>query len=133
MVKNSGKGYMAVRFGNVLNSRGSLIPIWQAQIDRGEALTITDERMERYFMTISDACRLVIKASEIGKGGEIFVMDMGKKIKIIDLAKKIIEDSRKNIPIKVIGIRQGETLSEGLMTEEESKKAKKIGDFYVII
>lgn len=132
LIKNQGKGFVVVRFGNVLGSRGSVIPIWQEQIDKGRPITITDERMERYFMTIEEACKLVIEAAECGKGGEIFVFDMGKRIKIIDLAKKIITGCRKDIPIEHIGIREGEQLIEELMTEEEQKKSEKIKNFWVI-
>ena len=132
MVKNSGKGFVVVRFGNVLGSRGSLIPIWQNQIDRNEPITITDERMERYFMSIEEACELVIKAAETGEGGEIMILDMGERINILDLAKKVIAESGRNIPIKTIGIRPGEKLVEGLMTEEEKKVAIKKDNFWII-
>lgn len=132
MVKNSGKGYVVVRFGNVLGSRGSLIPIWQKQIDKNEPITITDERMERYFMTIEEACGLVIKAAEIGKGGETIILDMGKKVNVLDLARKVIEESRKDIQIKTIGIRSGERLTEELMTEEEKRSAVKQDNFWII-
>lgn len=127
-----GSKFIAVRFGNVLNSRGSLIPIWQRQINDNQPITITDERMERFFMTIEEACSLVIEATEKGQGGEVFVMDMGEKIKIVDLAKKIIAESRKDIEIKTIGIRPGETLSEEIMTADEREKAEKDGRFFIL-
>ncbi len=130
MVKNAGG--VCVRFGNVLGSRGSVIPLWQAQIDRGEPLKITDERMERYFMTIPDACELVIEAAETAHAGEIMILDMGKPVKIIDVARKIIEDIKYDKGIEVIGIRPGETLGERLMTTEEELRAIKRGKFYVI-
>ena len=130
MTKNA--GYISVRFGNVLGSRGSVIPIWQEQVNRGEPLTITHPDMERYFMTIPDACELVIKALDIGKAGQILVLDMGKSIKILDLAKEIIKNSGKDIKIKTIGIRPGETMTEELMTAEEKLKAKKVGKFWII-
>lgn len=130
MVKNQGNGFVVVRFGNVLGSRGSVIPIWQKQMDEGKPLTITDERMERYFMTINEAVALVIKATEF-RGGEIIVLDMGKPIKIIDLAKKIIEDTKKG-ELKFIGIRPGELLGEKIMFAEEEKVAVKQGDFWII-
>lgn len=126
------RGGISVRFGNVLGSQGSVIPIWQKQIDQGRPVTITDEKMERYFMTIEEACALVIKAAEEGEGGDLMILDMGQPIKILDLAKRIIEESRKNIPIKIIGSRPGEKLSENLMTEDEAKKAIKKDGFYVI-
>lgn len=132
MVKNSGKGYVAVRFANVMGSRGSVIPLWENQIARGEPMTITDERMERYMMTIPQAVNLVIKAGELGKGGELFILDMGKPVKILDLAKSIVERLGGNVTMKTIGIRPGETLTERLMTEEEERTALKMKDFYVI-
>lgn len=128
MVKNA--GFTVVRFGNVLGSRGSVIPLWQNQIDRGKPITVTDKRMERYFMTIQQACELVIKACEQGEGGEIIILDMGKPINILELAKKII--TGRDIPIKMIGIRKGETLSEALMSEEEEKIAVKKDNFFII-
>lgn len=126
------QGYIAVRFGNVLGSRGSVIPIWQRQIESGKKITVTDEKAKRYFMTIQEACELVIEAAEKGKGGEIFVLDMGEQINILDLAKKIIKESRKDTEIEIIGLREGETLEEKLMSEEEEKKAIKQGKFFII-
>lgn len=133
MVQNSGKGYVAVRFGNVLGSRGSVIPLWQGQIDRNESLTVTHKDMTRYFMTIPQACELVIEAAEKGKGGEIYILDMGNPINIFNLASEILEKSgRQDLGIKMIGIRPGETLNEKLMTDEEEKIALKEGKFFVI-
>lgn len=130
MVRNQGKGFIAVRFGNVMGSRGSLIPLWQNQVDRGKQITVTDERMKRYMMTIPDACELVIRASLLGRGGECFILDMGEQINILELANKIVKGT--NIKIKTIGIRQGETLEEKLMTEEEERSAKKVGKFFIL-
>lgn len=132
MVKNQGKGFIVVRFGNVLGSRGSVIPLWQNSINKGEPLNVTDERMERYFMTIPQACELVVEASEIGKGGEIIILDMGKPVNVLEVAKRVLEESGSNVGIKMIGIRPGETLNEKLMTEEEEKIAIKKGKFYII-
>ncbi len=132
MVKNQGRGFIVVRFGNVLGSRGSVIPIWQKQIDKGLPMTITDERMERYFMTIEEACELVIKAGEEGQGGEIYILEMGKPIKIINLAKKLISSLNQKIPLEKIRIRKGELLTEKLMFEEEKNIAIKKDKFYVI-
>lgn len=130
MTKNA--GYVAVRFGNVLGSRGSVIPIWQKQLDEGLPLTITDKDAKRYFMTIEEACKLVIKASEV-KGGTIVVMDMGEQVNILQLAKDILGKAGKpDHPIEMIGLRPGETLSEGLMTPEESQRAIKEDNFYFI-
>lgn len=127
---NQGKGYVAVRFGNVMDSRGSLLKIWQRQIDSGKPITVTDKRMERYMMTIPEAVHLLIRAAELGQGGEIFVMDMGKKVNIFELAKEIVQ--KTDSAIKIIGIRPGETLTEELMTLEEEKRAERIEKFYVI-
>lgn len=125
-------GHIAVRFGNVLGSRGSVIPIWQRQIEMGNAITVTDTKMERFFMSIQEACELVIEASKIGKGGEIFILDMGKPIKIIDLATKIIKESGRDIKIVITGAKQGEKLNEELMTQDEKLKSIKRGKLYVI-
>lgn len=130
MVKNQGKGFVVVRFGNVLGSRGSVIPIWQEQANNNEDLTVTDESMERYMMTIEEACGLVIKASKIGKGGEIIVLDMGKKVKILDLAKRIAKELQSDV--KVTGIRKGEQLTEHIMFAEEQSRAKTLNNFYII-
>ncbi len=132
MVKNSGRGYVVVRFGNVLGSRGSLIPIWQKQISQGKGITVTDERMTRYMMTIEEAVALVIKAGEIGTGGEIILFEMGKPIQILEMAKQLVNQLGRDIPIKVTGIRPGETLDEKLMTTEEQALAVRKGKFWII-
>lgn len=121
-------GFVSVRFGNVMESRGSLLTIWKKQYEEGLPLTITDERMERYFMTIPEAVNLVIRASQIAKGGEVVILDMGRPIKIIDLKKELYGD----YPIRIIGIRPGETLTEKLMTDDEAQKARKVGNFWII-
>lgn len=131
MVKNSGVGYVVVRFGNVLGSRGSLIPIWQKQIDSKKPITVTDERMTRYMMTIEEAVSLVIKAGQIGKGGEIILFEMGKPINILDMAKRLVKELGRG-EIKIVGIRPGETLDEKLMTVEEEATAVKKGQFWII-
>lgn len=126
-------GGVSVRFGNVLGSRGSAIPLWQSQLDRGKPLTITDERMERYFMTIEEACRLLIKAAEVGKPGTILVMDMGEKRNILSIAKEILGKLGKpDYPIEMIGMRPGEVLSEEIMTPTEKATARKEGEFWII-
>ena len=125
-------GYVVVRFGNVLGSRGSVIPIWLKQIQRGEPITVTDPRMERYFMTIEEACLLVIEAAKIGKSGETLILNMGKPIKIMDLARKILRDTKSNVSIKITGAKQGEKTTEELMTSEEKQRAVKKGKFYII-
>ena len=114
--------FSTVRFGNVINSSGSVIPIFREQIKNGGPITITHEKMERYFMTISEAVQLVLQASAIMKGGETFILDMGESIKIIEIAKKMIlnsgfklkDQNSGDIEIKFTGIRPGEKLKEEL-------------------
>lgn len=122
------KGYTAVRFGNVLGTRGSVTQIWQRQIDKNKPMTVTDERMQRYLMTLEEAVELVIQAGEQSKGGEIWVLDMPKKVNVLEMAKQIA----KGYPINMIGMRPGETLDEELMTHEEKMTARKEDKFYVI-
>jgi len=126
MVKRCGG--VVVRFGNVFGSRGSVVPIWEKQYKQKKTLTITDCRMKRYFMTIQDACELVIKAGEIGKGGEVIILDMGKQHLIVDMADELFPGT----PIEFIGIKQGEKLEEELMTKEEEQRAIKKGKFWII-
>jgi FlaA1/EpsC-like NDP-sugar epimerase len=121
---NSSTKFVTTRFGNVLGSNGSVIPLFQRQIEQGGPITLTDERITRFFMTIPEACQLVLEAGSMGEGGEIFVFDMGESVKIIDLAKKMIQLSGleidKDIEIKIIGLRPGEKLYEELLAEEEN-------------
>lgn len=128
MVRNQGKGFIAVRFGNVMGSRGSVIPLWQNQLNRGKPITITDKRMKRFMMSIPEAVNLVIEASQIGKGGECFILDMGEQVNILELAQKLLGKQK----FKIIGKRPGETLEEKLMTEEEEKLAIRKGNFYIL-
>ena len=125
-------GGIIVRFGNVLGSKGSVIPIWQKQISNNEPLTVTDERMTRYMMTIPEAVSLIIEAAEIGIPKDTLIMKMGNPINILELAQKILKESRSNVGIKMIGTREGESLEERLMTQEEEKRAVETDKFYII-
>ena len=116
--------FITTRFGNVLGSNGSVIPLFKKQIAAGGPVTVTDKRITRFFMTIPEAVQLVLEAESMGKGGEIFVFDMGESVKIYDLAKKMIKLSGlelgKDIEIKITGLRPGEKLFEELLTNEEN-------------
>ena len=115
--------FVTTRFGNVLGSNGSVIPLFREQIKKGGPVTVTDERIVRYFMLIPEACKLVLEAGTKGNGGEIFVFDMGQPVKIVDLAKRMIALSgAKNVKIEITGLRPGEKLYEEVLNELEGTK-----------
>ncbi|HSW09548.1 MAG TPA: nucleoside-diphosphate sugar epimerase/dehydratase [Bacillota bacterium] len=115
--------FVAVRFGNVLGSRGSVLPIFQRQVARGGPVTVTDPAATRYFMTVDEACQLLIQAAAMGRGGQVLVLDMGTPVRILDLAENVIRLAGKqphvDIPIRFVGLRQGEKVHEELLTAGE--------------
>lgn len=126
-LRSTGKGrtsFVTTRFGNVLGSNGSVIPLFKKQIQNGGPITVTHPEITRYFMTIPEACQLVLEAGAMGRGGEIFIFDMGKSVKIIDLAEKMIWlsglEPRKDVDIVFTGLREGEKLYEELLNNSEN-------------
>ncbi len=133
--RRSSTRFVAVRFGNVLGSRGSVIPLFKKQIEQGGPITITHPKMIRYFMTIPEASKLVIQAGSYGKGGEVFILDMGEPVRIVDLAEDLIRlaglEVGKDIEINYTGIRPGEKLFEELLTASEGITATRNSKIYI--
>jgi len=115
----TGLPFLSVRFGNVLGSRGSVLDAFRAQIARGGPVTVTHPEVTRFFMTIPEACELVLQAGAIGQPGDVLVLDMGEPIRIIDVASRLIDESSQNIEIEFTGLRQGEKLHEVLLSAAE--------------
>lgn len=121
--KQNHGSYVSVRFGNVLGSRGSMLPTFQAQIEKGGPVTVTHPDVTRYFMTIPEACELVVQAGAIGEDGQVMILDMGEPVRIMDVAKRMIEMSGKEVEIIFTGLRHGEKLHEDLFSGDEQAES----------
>ena len=124
MAEETGIPFVSVRFGNVLGSRGSVLPTFMGQIEQGKPITVTDPDVTRYFMTIPEAVRLVVQAGAIGGPGEVLILDMGEPVKIVDLAQQLIDTLSPNTKIEFTGLRPGEKMHEVLISTTESGDAK---------
>ena len=123
MAGETGKRYVSVRFGNVIGSRGSMLPLFTDQINKGGPVTVTHPDVTRFFMTIPEACQLVIQAGAIGHGGDVLILDMGEPVRIMDVAERMIAMSGRDIKIKITGLRPSEKLHEQLTGDDEIKDA----------
>ena len=119
MARETGLRYLSVRFGNVIGSRGSMLPTFTALIEAGKPLTVTHPDATRYFMTIPEACQLVVQAGAIGQPGDVMILDMGEPVRILDVAKRMIAMSGRDIEIVYTGLRSGEKLHEELVSSSE--------------
>jgi len=120
--EQTGGRYLSVRFGNVIGSRGSMLPTFTALIEAGGPITVTHPEVTRYFMTIPEACQLVVQAGGIGRGGEVLILDMGEPVRILDVAQRMIDMSGRDVAIVFTGLRKGEKLHEELIGAGESDR-----------
>jgi dTDP-glucose 4,6-dehydratase len=128
MGEQTSKPYCSVRFGNVIGSRGSMVPLVRQMINRGLTITITHEEATRYFMTIPEACQLVVQAGSLGSSGDVMILDMGNPVRVMDIINRLVEISGKDCEIEIIGMREGEKIHEVLVSSEEEGELTDIAD-----